>query len=243
MSTTQVPAPTAVPSTLAIRAESISRRYGSRWALRNVSFELAEGRTLLVAGRNGSGKSTLFRVLTTAIRAHRGQALVAGHPLDSVSAIRRCTALLTHQSYLYDSLTARENLAVVAQMLSSDSERIDGLLEEVGLSGRAHEPISGFSAGMKKRLAFARVLLQDARIIFLDEPFGQLDPAGVRFVERTIARLRAEGRTLLVSTHQLERAAEFCDEAVLLDNGAITWSGSPRDTVDQFRGNSMDDIS
>jgi len=179
---------------LAIDASHLARRYGRRWALSDVSFQLAPGKIMMVAGRNGSGKTTLLRILSTAIRADIGHATVGGHDIvKERDAIRRATALLAHQSYLYESLTARENLEII-----SGAPAASAALERVGLLDRANDAVSTFSAGMRKRLSFARVLLQKPSIAFLDEPFGQLDPEGFALVEEVIAELKRGGATVIV---------------------------------------------
>jgi len=216
---------------LAVDAAGLSRRYGSRWAVSDVSFQLAQGKTLLVAGRNGSGKSTLFRILATAIRPHAGSATVAGYSLNDRENVRRKIALLSHSPYTYESLTARENLDVAARFLGKSRPEIDSLLELVGLGHRAEDRVDTFSAGMRKRLMLARTLLQDAPVVLLDEPYGQLDPAGFTMIDRLIVRLRAEGKTLLVATHLVERVALLADLAFVLESGSIAWSGAAKDVT------------
>ncbi|MGZ7081372.1 MAG: ATP-binding cassette domain-containing protein, partial [Thermoanaerobaculia bacterium] len=158
--------------TLAIEADNLARRYGRRWALSDVSFRVAAGTVLMVAGRNGSGKSTLLRVLSTAIRPDMGSARVGGFDIvHDREDVRRVTALLSHQTYLYESLTARENLRVVADHLGRGRDSIDAVLDRVALGSRANDAVQTFSAGMRKRLSFARVLLQEPQIVLLDEPY------------------------------------------------------------------------
>src|SRR5712692_2679563 len=154
-----------MPPTIAIEAEKLARRYGRRWALSDVSVRVAAGSVLMVAGRNGSGKSTLLRVIATAIRPDLGRVLVGGFDVvREREDVRRLTALLGHQSYLYESLTARENLRVVTDHLGRGRESIDRVLDRVSLASRANDPVQTFSAGMRKRLSFARVLLQEPQI-------------------------------------------------------------------------------
>lgn len=219
-----------------IRVENVGRRYGRRWALADVSFEAREGSVIMVAGRNGSGKSTLFRVLSTAIRPDRGQALVGGfNVVREREDVRKITALLSHYSYLYESLTASENLRVVAEHLGVGRNGLMSILERVNLAQRADDTVSTFSAGMRKRLSFARVLLQQPRVVMLDEPYGQLDPEGFVLVDEVVNELKAKGTTILMATHQLERGASLADDAVLLDAGRVVWSGSARDVLAKDR--------
>ena len=206
--------------TPAIDVESLARRYGRRWALADVTFKLAPGNVLMVAGRNGSGKSPLFRVLSTAIRPDRGTGKVGGYDIvHERQDVRRVSAILAHHSYLYESLTARENLAVVARILGRDNER--DVLERVGLGPRADDPVSTFSAGMRKRLSFARVLLQQPDVVFFDEPYGQLDPDGFRLVDAVVQELKGRGATVLIATHQVERVGSYADCSITLEGGRV----------------------
>jgi ABC-type multidrug transport system ATPase subunit len=143
----------------AVRVERLARRYGGRWALADVSFDVPPASVMIVGGHNGAGKSTLLRVLATAIRPDRGTATIGGFDVvrDRVD-VRRLVALLAHQNYLYDSLTAKENLEVVADHLGVPRAGIMQLLEQVGLETRAGDTVATFSAGMRKRLTVARVL-------------------------------------------------------------------------------------
>ena len=217
---------------LAVDASGLSRRYGRRWALVDVSLRVPAGTVVMVTGRNGSGKSTLLRVLATAIRADRGTARVAGYDIRSAAhEVRRMTALLAHHSHLYEALSALQNLQVAARFLGRDAGRsaLLPLLEETGLADRAEDPVSTFSAGMRRRLSLARVLLQEGSVVLLDEPYGQLDPPGFRLVDGLLTRLRAQGATVLMATHLLERGRALCDEAIALEEGRLVWAGRARD--------------
>jgi len=211
----------------AIEASGLGRRYGRRWALADVSLSVRRGARLLVAGRNGSGKSTLLRVLATAARADRGSARVAGCDIRQQRAgVRERVAFLGHASCLYEALSARENLQVAASFLERGAgDRVGDLLRTVGLGDRADDPVSAFSAGMRKRLAVARTLLQQAEVYLLDEPYGELDPPGFRLLDAALDELKAKGKTVLLASHLLERGRKQCDEALVLEEGRLAWSG------------------
>jgi heme exporter protein A len=216
----------------AIEANGLSKRYGRRWALLNAGFVLPRGTTLLLAGHNGSGKSTLLRILATATRADRGTALVAGHSLKSPLHVRPHVALLGHASFLYDTLTASENLAITARLIGRSESDVRHALERVALDTRANDVVSSFSAGMRKRLSLARVLLQRSEVVLLDEPYGALDPAGFSLMDDVVRESRERGATVIMATHQLERGSTLADFALLLEQGEIEWSGRAVDLLD-----------
>jgi heme exporter protein A len=207
---------------LAIEAEHLSRRFGHRWALADVSFQVPRGTVMMVAGPNGSGKSTLLRVLSAILRPDQGHATVSGfdivkHRLD----VRKSVALLSHYSYLYESLTARENLEVFADHMGTGRASIMSLLDRVALGARSGDFVSTFSAGMRKRLSFARILLQDPSVVFLDEPYGQLDPEGFALVDDVVRELKSRGVTVVMATHQIERASSLADQSLSLAEGRV----------------------
>lgn len=211
---------------LSIELHSTARRYGRRWALAGVTFTVPAGTVVMLAGRNGAGKSTLLRVLSTAIRPDRGSAKVGGFDVVSQREdVRRITALLAHQNYLYDALTPRENLTVVADHLGISRARVLPLLDRVGLGARRDDVVATFSAGMRKRLSLARLLLQDPRVALLDEPYGALDPPGFDLVDGVVRELKENGSTVVMATHQWERSASLSDIAIVLEEGVVTWQG------------------
>ncbi|MEE2828310.1 MAG: ABC transporter ATP-binding protein [Myxococcota bacterium] len=217
---------------LALEAEGLCRGYGSRWALAGLNLRMRPGNSLLVAGANGAGKTTLLRLLATTLRPTGGSLRIFGRaPEDDLLQVRRRLGLLSHRTHLYDDLTARELLAVTDAIggFGQGTARHEALLERVGLEGRGHETIRGFSAGMRKRLSFARLLLQDPDIVLLDEPYGQLDPRGVRFVDGLVNELLATDKTLVMSTHHVDRAAAMLAQGLVLASGRMHWVGPAKD--------------
>jgi heme exporter protein A len=232
MAIAAAPHPVSAVPVAGLEVHEVSKRYGARWALVRVSFRLAKGEIAMLAGRNGSGKSTLLRVLATALRPDLGTARVAG--LDTVAdrdEVRRRVALLDHRSHVYDVLSALENLEILSRFLGDGSlnrERLMAVLDEVGLADRAGDPVAAFSAGMRKRLSLARVLLKTPEVALLDEPYGELDPPGFRLVDGVLDRLRRRGATVLMATHLVERGREHCDRALVLSGGGVEWDGAAR---------------
>lgn len=216
----------------AIEVERLARRYGRRWALADVSFQVPAGTVVMVAGRNGAGKSTLFRVLATAIRPDRGKVTVGGFDvIRHREDVRKQVAILSHANYLYDSLTAKENLQIVADHMGIRRNGIQDILERVTLGARANDTVSTFSAGMRKRLSFARIFLQEPKVVLLDEPYGALDPPGFDLVDDVIRQLKAQGTTILMATHQWERSSKLCDTALILEQGKVSWMGPAHEAL------------
>ncbi len=221
----------------ALQARDLARGYGHRWALSGLNLELGQGRSLLLAGPNGAGKTTMLRLLATTLQPSNGSLRVMGiDPRQDPMGARQHIALLTHRTQLYNELSASENLEVSARLLGlkRDPNRAVKLLDRVGLAGRGRDRVRTFSAGMRKRLAFARLLLQDPQIILLDEPYGQLDPEGFIFVDELVKQLQDEGRTLVLSTHLLERASSSLDSGLILSAGRMAWVGSAADLPTAF---------
>jgi heme exporter protein A len=184
----------------AIELAGLTRRYGERIALQDVTLSLPAGATLVVFGPNGAGKSTLLRVLATLLRPHAGTARVLGHALpDEGWAVRGRIGLLGHAPLLYRDLSGRENLAFHARLHGVPLERAWELLERVGLSARADDKVHTYSRGMVQRLAVCRAVLHDPEVLLLDEPRANLDPAAAELVEPLIGA--ASGRTRIVTSH------------------------------------------
>jgi heme exporter protein A len=209
----------------AVAATALGRAYRGRWAIADVHIELAPGRSLLLAGPNGAGKTTLLRLLATAIRPSTGT--IHLHGIDTAAdpvGVRNRLALLSHRGHLYSELSALQNLSTAADISGREADLL-GLLDRVGLHGRANDAVRTFSAGMRKRLAFARLLLQEPDIVLLDEPYGQLDPSGFALVDRLIGELQDEGRTLVLSTHLVDRGAALLQSGMVLVGGRVQWVG------------------
>ncbi len=218
-----VPLPTVRPAaTPAFELDDVSRRFGTRWALCRVSFKLEAGTSLLLTGHNGSGKSTLLKLISTTMKPTAGSLKVLG--FDSKAQpeeIRRRVALLGHANYLYEDLTAEQNLMLLARLVGvlDPAVEVAAVLERVGLTERADHPVRQFSAGMRKRVAIARLLLKAPEIALLDEPFGELDPAGIAQMEGFMAELKAKGTTLVLATHLIEQGERLTDARLHLEGG------------------------
>jgi heme exporter protein A len=178
----------------ALRLEGLTRHYGERTALGDVSLTLAAGQTLVVLGSNGAGKTTLLRLLATLLRPHAGVLRVLGSDLpDAAWAVRGRIGLLGHEPLLYRELTPRENLRFHARLHGVGEGRVEELLDALGLAARAREPLRTLSRGLTQRVAIARAVLHDPELLLLDEPHANLDPAGIELVEDLIGRGARDG--------------------------------------------------
>ena len=202
----------------------LTRNYGERAALADVSLSLSGGRTLVVFGPNGAGKTTLLRVLATLLRPHAGEARVLGERLPSDAwRVRGRIGLLAHEPLLYRELTARENLRYHARLHGVDDERVARRLREVGMGERADEPLRTLSRGMAQRVAVARATLHEPELLLLDEPYANLDPAAVEQVEPLIGA--GANRTRVLTSHDPERGLAEADVALGLRDGRVVLLG------------------
>jgi len=202
----------------AIELDGLTRRYGERVALQDVTLTVPAGTTLVVFGPNGAGKSTLLRVLATLLRPHAGVVRVLGRALpDDGWAVRGRIGLLTHEPLLYRDLSGRENLRFHARLHGVGFTRVEELLDRVGLKLRADDRVHTYSRGMVQRLAVCRAVLHDPDVLLLDEPRANLDPAATDLVEPLIGA--ASGRTRVVTSHDPAGGLAEADIALGLRGG------------------------
>jgi heme ABC exporter ATP-binding subunit CcmA len=214
----------------AIELAGLTRRYGDREALSDVTLTLDAGATLVVFGPNGAGKTTLLRVLATLLRPHAGAARVLGNDLpDAGWAVRGRVGFLGHASLLYRDLTARENLRFHAKLHGAPAARVEELLDRVGLLARADDPVHTYSRGMVQRAAVARAVLHDPELLLLDEPTANLDPHAAELVEPLIGT--ASGRTRVVTSHDPVGGLQGADLALGLRGGRQELLAPARDVT------------
>lgn len=224
----------AVP---ALELEGVSKAFGARKALDDVTFSLPQGAFLSVFGPNGAGKSTLLRVLSTLARASAGTVRVMGvDAAEEPDQVRGMIGVVSHQAMLYPDLTAEENLVFYARMygVADPSRRAREMLKRVELDHRRFDAVRTFSRGMTQRLAIARALLHDPAVLFLDEPYAGLDPRAVEVFDGLIEEVR-EGRTFVMVSHDLRRGFAACSHALLLARGrAVAFGERDRLGADAF---------
>ncbi|MCC7003729.1 MAG: heme ABC exporter ATP-binding protein CcmA [Gemmatimonadaceae bacterium] len=212
--------------TLAVDSQAVARRFGARWVLRGVSLSVESGEVVGLLGSNGSGKSTLLRVLATLLRPNAGSATVGGcDVVRDPDGARRQLGFLAHAPGLYDDLTARENLRFAADMLGGSDRPIEPLLDRVGLGRAANDRVRGFSAGMQRRLALARLLLASPLVLLLDEPYSNLDVEGIALMNAVLQEHVARGGAAIVVLHELAPASGILHRTVTLENGRLDAPG------------------
>ena len=214
-----------------IITKNLTRTFGDNLAVNQLSLSVEKGEVFGLLGPNGAGKTTTVRMLAALLAPTRGEAWVAGCQVGvDDQGIRQKIGLLPEAPGLYDALTAEQNLAFYAEMygVENKSQQIQRYLELLGLWHRRYEPVGTFSKGMRQKLAIARALLHEPEVLFLDEPTSALDPEAARLVRDSIAELKGEGRTIILTTHNLEEADRLCDRVAVI-SGHLLALDAPRE--------------
>ena len=235
--------------TKAVVLKVVSKSFGNTRAVQNLDLELEAGTIFGLLGPNGSGKSTTMKMLLGLLKPDAGAIKVYGldavqHPLD----VKKLVGYVPETPRLYEFLTGLEYLDFIADVLGLDAQtkktRIDEFLSAFDLKGREHEMISGYSRGMKQKLAIIAALLPQPKLLILDEPLSGLDPKFARVVKDVLHKLAAEGVTTLMSTHILEIADAVCDRIAILYQGQKLAEGTPAELREQAQmpNSTLEDI-
>jgi ABC-2 type transport system ATP-binding protein len=220
-----------------IETEQLTRRFGDRTAVDRLDLAVRRGVVTGFLGPNGAGKTTTIRMLLGLIRPSSGRARVCGVDVTSGDRPAHKVGAIVETPAAYLALSARDNLRVAAWSSGVKRSRasLDALLARVGLAGREHEPVRGFSLGMKQRLGLASALVHDPELLFLDEPMNGLDPQGIVEMRGLLAALCAEGKTIFVSSHALFEVQQTCADVVVLARGQRRYAGPLAGLVGQDR--------
>jgi heme ABC exporter ATP-binding subunit CcmA len=216
----------------AIEVAGVWKFYGDFPALREVSFNVEAGTCLALLGRNGAGKTTLLRIIAGLSRAGRGQVRILGGEAREQAARARI-GILGHGISLYDELSAFENLRLFGRLygLADPAKSALAWLERTGLERVRHGLVREFSRGMRQRLAVARAFLHDPSVLLLDEPFTSLDDRAIALLQGLLCDAVAQGRTVVLSTHQLREALELATRVALLVRGRLAHAGPRTDEM------------
>lgn len=225
-----------------IDIDRLTKRYGSVCAVDDLSFTLEAGSITGFVGANGAGKSTTLRMLLGLTRPTSGSATIDGVRYADLRHPARIVGALTDPDVFHPRRRGRDALRVLTAASGLPDRRVEEVLELVDLTDAASRRVGGYSMGMRQRLGLAAALLGDPATLVLDEPANGLDPMGVRWLRTLLRDLAAEGRTVLVSSHQLAELAQTVDDVVVIDHGRLVVRGPMRDLVTEGRADSLEEL-
>lgn len=216
----------------AVEVENLTKRFDDLTAVDNVSFDVGEGEAFGFLGPNGAGKSTTIRMLTGVLRPDSGSAQIGGNDIcTDTEAAKSEIGIVPEQFNAYPDLTAWKNLMLAGELYGVPREtrqtKGEELLRSFGLFERRHSPTSEYSKGMKQRLMLTMALIHDPSVLFLDEPITGLDVESQRLIREQIAELNREGRTVFLTTHDIDEADRLCDRVAIIVRGKIAAIDTP----------------
>jgi heme exporter protein A len=209
-----------------IVAEGVTKSFGNIQALCGVDLKVKKGEFLTVFGPNGAGKTTLIKLLATLTKPTSGKLIIANHDIKKEpDKVRGLIGVISHDPYLYGNLSALENIRFFASLyeISQAKEKAIGVIKQVGLESRMHDLVRTFSRGMQQRLAVARAIIHEPKILLLDEPYTGLDQHGGRIFGDLLKWLKSQNRTIIMTTHNLPEGLEISDRVAILDRGKIIY--------------------
>lgn len=231
----------------AIITQNLTKDFGNVIAVKNLNLKIQYGKTYGILGPNGAGKTTTVRMLNSIISPTSGTAQVAGYDIITQSKeVKMNCGFLPESPGLYQKLTAVEFLEFIGELYYLPKEvissRIDELLELFDLEDRENDLLEGYSRGMKQKVCLCAALIQDPKIIFLDEPTSNLDPVAAKMVKDLISDLAKKAdKTIFICTHLLDAAEDLCDMIGIIDKGVLKVEGSPRDIINSVNAEDLED--
>ncbi len=208
----------------ALQSDDIRKTFGSFTALAGITMTVQPGEFVALFGRNGAGKTTFLKIAATLMRSTHGKLSIDGVRTDEhPEQVRQRIGFLSHNTYLYRDLSPIENLRFFAKLygVADAATRIAPLLDRVGLKRRANDPVRTFSRGLQQRLGIARVMLHDPSLILLDEPYTGLDANAVQMLNEILDEAVSAGRTVILTTHDLDQGLRGATKAALIDRGKL----------------------
>ena len=219
-------------------AKNIVKTFGSKTALNSINFEIKEGEIFGFLGPSGSGKTTMINILTGQLLPDSGITQLLGkdsqdlHPTDLEKI-----GIVSDQSGFYEKLSLEKNLLLYAKLYGVNLNRVDELLDQVGLLASKKILAEQLSTGMKQRMLLARALINQPKILFLDEPTSGLDPTTSKSIHELLVQLKESGATIFLTTHDMNEATLLCDHLALLNKGKLIEQGSPADIIQKYNTN------
>ena len=218
-----------------IRVENVSKSFGSKKALYQISFEIKEGEIFGFLGPSGSGKTTMINVLTGQLAADQGKTVLLGkNSQDLTSNDLEQIGIVSDGSGFYEKMSLYKNLLIYAKLYGLKSDRVVQVLQQVGLADAKDTIAEKLSTGMKQRMFLARALLNAPKILFLDEPTSGLDPTTSKMIHTLLQELKQAGTTIFLTTHDMHEATLLCDRLSLLNKGNLIEYGSPQDIIQKY---------
>ena len=218
-----------------IRVENVSKSFGSKKALHQISFEIKEGEIFGFLGPSGSGKTTMINVLTGQLAADQGETVLLGkNSQDLTSNDLEQIGIVSDGSGFYEKMSLYKNLLIYAKLYGLKSDRVNQVLQQVGLADAKDIIAEKLSTGMKQRMFLARALLNAPKILFLDEPTSGLDPTTSKMIHTLLQELKQAGTTIFLTTHDMSEATLLCDRLSLLNKGNLIEYGSPQDIIQKY---------
>lgn len=218
-----------------IRVENVSKSFGSKKALHQISFEIKEGEIFGFLGPSGSGKTTMINVLTGQLPADQGKTVLLGkNSQDLTSNDLEQIGIVSDGSGFYEKMSLYKNLLIYAKLYGLKSDRVNQVLQQVGLADAKDIIAEKLSTGMKQRMFLARALLNAPKILFLDEPTSGLDPTTSKMIHTLLQELKQAGTTIFLTTHDMHEATLLCDRLSLLNKGNLIEYGSPQDIIQKY---------
>lgn len=218
-----------------IRVENVSKSFGSKKALHQISFEIKEGEIFGFLGPSGSGKTTMINVLTGQLAADQGKTVLLGkNSQDLTSNDLEQIGIVSDGSGFYEKMSLYKNLLIYAKLYGLKSDRVNQVLQQVGLADAKDIIAEKLSTGMKQRMFLARALLNAPKILFLDEPTSGLDPTTSKMIHTLLQELKQVGTTIFLTTHDMHEATLLCDRLSLLNKGNLIEYGSPQDIIQKY---------
>lgn len=221
-----------------LEVHDLCKNYGDFTAVKGISFDIKEGEIFSLLGPNGAGKTTTISMLSTLYTPTSGDAIMDGHSITkNPMAVKQVIGVVPQEIALYEDLTARENLIFWGQMYGlsgkSLSDRVDEVLEQIGLTDKAKNRVKTYSGGMKRRVNIGVGLLHKPRLLFMDEPTVGIDPQSRRAILDTVKDLNQQGMTVLYTTHYMEEAEELSDRVGIIDHGELIAIGTQKELTQQ----------
>jgi len=225
-----------------LEVKELVKKYDDITAVKGISFDIREGEIFSLLGPNGAGKTTTISMLSTLYIPTAGEATIGGHSITKEPmAVRKIIGVVPQDLALYEDLTARENLVFWGQMYGLSgkelNQRIDEVLEQIGLTDRAKERVKAYSGGMKRRVNIGVGLLHKPRLLFMDEPTVGIDPQSRRAILDSVKDLNKQGMTVLYTTHYMEEAQELSDRVGIIDHGELIALGTQAELTKQVGEN------